>query len=136
MHRGIYNFNQQHFGMKVAPVIFQQVLGNMLADFDFSVAYLDEILIKSVSKVEYVWYVKTIIQKLGEYGFKFREEKCEFLLPKIKYLGQIIWAYESQNLCLRSEVDSVVFLNSDRDSTVKRRQVLYSNTHFSRLCKF
>lgn len=54
----------------------------MFEDFDFAVAYLDDILIQSVSK-EHVGHRKT-------YGFKHSEEKCKLFLTKIKYLVQII----------------------------------------------
>lgn len=50
MNRRIYNFKQLHFGMNVAPIIFQQVLVNMLADFGFlsnaSGRYFDQEFIK------------------------------------------------------------------------------------------
>lgn len=46
-HIWLYKFNQLPFGIKVAPVIFQQVMGIMLTGLDFTVAYLDNILIIS-----------------------------------------------------------------------------------------
>ena len=44
-HRGLYKFGRLPFGVKVMPVIFQEVMDTMLSDLDFSVAYSDDILI-------------------------------------------------------------------------------------------
>ena len=46
-HRRLYKFRPLPFGVKVATVIFQQVIDTMLSDLDFTVAYLDDILMKS-----------------------------------------------------------------------------------------
>ena len=45
-HRGLYKINRLHYGIMVAPTIFQKVMDTMLADLDFTTAYLDDILIK------------------------------------------------------------------------------------------
>ena len=44
-HKGLYKFDRLPFGVKVAPNIFQQIMDAMLTGLDFSVAYLDNILI-------------------------------------------------------------------------------------------
>ena len=51
-HRKLYKFERLPFGVKVAPVIFQQVTDTMLSGLDFSVAYLDDILMNSKHVVE------------------------------------------------------------------------------------
>ena len=37
-HRGLYKFERLPFGVKVVPVIFQQVIDTMLSGLDFAVA--------------------------------------------------------------------------------------------------
>ena len=49
-HRGLYKFDRLVFGIKVAPAIFQQVMDTMLGGFDFTFAYLDDIVISSKTK--------------------------------------------------------------------------------------
>ena len=44
---GLYKFDRLVFGIKVAPAIFQQVMDTMLGGFDFTFAYLDDIVIWS-----------------------------------------------------------------------------------------
>ena len=45
-HRGLYKFDGLVFGIKVAPAIFREVLSG----FDFTFAYLDDIVINSKAK--------------------------------------------------------------------------------------
>ena len=45
--RGLYKFDRLVFGIKVAPAIFQQVIYTILGGFDFTFAYLDDIVISS-----------------------------------------------------------------------------------------
>ena len=49
-HGGLYKFDRQAFGIKVAPAIFQQVMDTMLGGFDFTFAYLDDIIISCKTK--------------------------------------------------------------------------------------
>ena len=46
-HRGQLKFERLSFGVKVALAIFLQVMDTMLSGFDFAVACLDDILMKS-----------------------------------------------------------------------------------------
>ena len=77
-HRGLYKFERLAFGVKVAPAIFQQVMDTMLGGLDFTIAYLDDILIKSQSKEEHRLHVNQVFKRIQDYGFKIKESKCEF----------------------------------------------------------
>jgi len=89
-HKGIFKLNRLPFGLKVAPSLFQQIMDTMLADMEYAIAYLDDILIKSENEVQHKEHIKAVFKRIEEYGFKLGAEKCEFFLKKIKYLGQII----------------------------------------------
>lgn len=65
-------------------------MDTMLSSLDFSVAYLDDILMKSQSVVEHKDHVHKVFAKIHDYGFKLEETKCDFFHEKIKYLGHII----------------------------------------------
>ncbi|XP_014771399.1 uncharacterized protein K02A2.6-like [Octopus bimaculoides] len=49
-HKGLYKYNRLSFGLKVTLVIFQQIMDAKLANCEFTIAYLDDILIKSGSR--------------------------------------------------------------------------------------
>ena len=46
-HRGLYSFKHLPFGYKLVLSIFQNITDNMLAELDFTMAYLDDVLIRS-----------------------------------------------------------------------------------------
>ncbi|XP_029643530.2 uncharacterized protein K02A2.6-like [Octopus sinensis] len=89
-HKGLYHFKRLPFGVKVALAIFQQVMDTMLADCEFAVPYLDDILIKRESREQNIEHIEEVFKQINDYGFKVSEDKCEFFLTKIKYLGQFI----------------------------------------------
>ena len=79
-----------HLGVKVAPAIFQQVMDTMLSDLDFTIAYLDNILMNIQNVEQHKEHVHKVFSKIQDYGFKLKESKCDFFMEKIKYLGHII----------------------------------------------
>ena len=89
-HLGLFRLKRLPFGLKVAPALFQQIMDTMLADLGFAIAYLDDILVKSKNVQEHKEHIRTVFQRIEEFGFKLSAEKCEFFLKQIKYLGQII----------------------------------------------
>eukprot|EP00106_Octopus_bimaculoides_P016627 XP_014784069.1 PREDICTED: uncharacterized protein K02A2.6-like [Octopus bimaculoides] len=66
-HKGLYKFSRLPFGIKVAPSIFQQVMDTILADTDFAIAYLDDILIKSEFRDQHDKHVKKVFERLKAY---------------------------------------------------------------------
>ena len=47
MHKRIFKLSCLLFGLKVAPSLFQQIMDSMLAGMEYTIAYLDDNLIKS-----------------------------------------------------------------------------------------
>ena len=75
-HRGLYKFERLAFGVKVAPAIFQQVMDTMLGGLEFSIAYLDDILIKSEDKDEHRRHVMEVFKRIQDFGFKLKESSA------------------------------------------------------------
>ena len=65
-------------------------MNTLLDGLDFAIAYLDDIIIISKSKEQHREHVRRVFSRIQEFGFKVKEEKCEFFLEEIKYLGHII----------------------------------------------
>ena len=86
----LFKFNRLAFGIKVAPTIFQQIIDTMLSGLDFSIGYLDDILMKSETIERHRKHVFQVFERINEYSFTLKDNKCEFFPDKIKYLGQII----------------------------------------------
>ena len=89
-HKEILKLSRLPFGLKVAPILFQQIMDTMLAGMEYAIAYLDDILIKSENEDQHKTHMRAVFQRIEEYSFKMGAEKCEFFMKKIKYLGQII----------------------------------------------
>ena len=89
-HLRLYKFERLTFGVKVAPAIFQQVMDTMQSGLDFSVVYLDDILMNKKRLIEHKDHVHKVFAKIRDNGFKIKETYCDFVMAKIKYLGHII----------------------------------------------
>lgn len=63
----MYKFNHLPFGIKVTPVIFQQVMHTMLCGLDFAVAYLDDILPKSKNPEEHKKNIFKIFKRIQDW---------------------------------------------------------------------
>lgn len=88
--RGLYQYNRLPFGVKCAPAIFQQIMDTMLSDIPYAMAYMDDIIIVSSSVDDHIQHLHTVFQRIRDYGFTLRIEKCEIMLSSIKYLGSIV----------------------------------------------
>ena len=87
-HKSLYKLNRLLFGLEVTPNFFQQVMNTMLVGLDFTVAYLDDILIKSENNNQYCDHLKEVFRRIDDYSFKLSSEKCEFFMSQIKYLDR------------------------------------------------
>ncbi len=49
--------------------------------------YLDDIIIASKDTMSHIETLKSVLKQLQEVGIKLKLTKCEFLKPRIKFLG-------------------------------------------------
>ena len=90
---GKYQFEVVPFGLAQAPAYFQQLISMVLQDCsEFTMAYLDDIIIFSRNEHEHLKNIKIIFQKLIDAGLKLKESKCDFFRKEIHYLGHLISA--------------------------------------------
>ncbi|KFD67385.1 hypothetical protein M514_20421 [Trichuris suis] len=89
-HRGLYRYNRLPFGVKSAPGIFQQIMDTMIAGLSGAVAYLDDVLVVGRTVEEHNRNLDAVLNRIMDFGFKIRREKCQFGLEEVKYLGFIV----------------------------------------------
>ncbi|EPB69463.1 reverse transcriptase [Ancylostoma ceylanicum] len=89
-HRGLFRYNRLPFGVKSAPGIFQQIIDSMIAGLNGCAAYLDDVIVTGRNIEEHSANLEALFERIQEYGFRVRIEKCSFLIPQIRYLGSII----------------------------------------------
>ena len=62
----------------------------ILKDFDFAIAYLDDIIIFSRTAKEHLSYIKQVFEKLCAAKLSMKLSKCHFFTKEIQYLGHIL----------------------------------------------
>lgn len=88
-HKGLFWYNRLPFGVKTAPSIFQQTMDAMLTGIMGATAFIDDIIISGTSQDELLQRLITVLDRIQQYGFHIRAEKCQFYWTSIKYLGFI-----------------------------------------------
>lgn len=87
-HRGLFEFNVMPFGLQTAPQVFQELMGIVLKGLEnFSMAYLDDVLIHSETLESLYEHIQNVFNRLKEHGFNLKLKKCSFLKETTSCLG-------------------------------------------------
>ena len=78
------------FGLDQALAYFQRMLNEVLAPFDFTFCYLDDILIFCPDIKTHLKHLRLVFDRLRKADLKLKKEMCNFLKANIQYLGHII----------------------------------------------
>ena len=70
----------------------------ILKDFNFAIAYLDDIIIFSKTPQEHLSYIRKVFKKLRSAKLSMKMSKCTFFSKEIQYLGHILSATGIQPL--------------------------------------
>ena len=62
----------------------------ILKDFDFAIAYLDDIIIFSKTAEEHLLCIRKVFAKLRSAKLSMKLSKCHFFSKDIQYLGHIL----------------------------------------------
>lgn len=89
-HLGLFAFNRLPAGVKPAPNAFQKVMDSMLAGLDGVAAYIDDIIVSGTSVADHREKLERVLQRIADYGFQLKFEKCKFFMKELKYLGYVI----------------------------------------------
>ena len=61
---GKYEYNKVPFGLAQAPTYFQELMTGILKDFNFAIAYLEDMIIFSRMAEEHLSHIKKVFEKL------------------------------------------------------------------------
>jgi len=89
-HVGLFRYNRMVFGVKTFPAIFQQIMDQMLEGIPGAAAYIDDIFVSGKDESEHTKNLHAVLNRIKDYGFKLKYEKCEFYKTSVSYLGYII----------------------------------------------
>ncbi|KMQ90342.1 s68306 pol retrotransposon woot [Lasius niger] len=84
-----YVFKRLPFGIKTAGASFTRAINSALGDdcHEFTLVYLDDILIASNSLEEHLRHLDIIFDRLKRCGYRLNRDKCELLRTEIRFLG-------------------------------------------------
>ncbi len=86
----LYEYLKMPFGLKNSPACFQRNIQMVIGDNDFSVPYLDDVLIFSETEEEHLTHIEQTLEKLDSHNLHCKLSKCEFFQTEISYLGFIV----------------------------------------------
>ncbi|KAL0150452.1 hypothetical protein M9458_054269 [Cirrhinus mrigala] len=127
---GHYEYRVMPFGLANSPSFFQAFINEVFRDMlnRWVIVYIDDILIYSNSYAEHVRYVRAVLQRLIVHQLYAKEEKCEFHLDKISFLGYVISA---EGVAMDEKKVNAV-LNWPRPTTLKELQRFLGFSNFYR----
>ena len=85
-----YEFIKVPFGLAQTPAYFQELMRGILKDFNFAIAYLDNIIIFSKTPEEHLTHIRRVFEKLCSVNLSMKLSKCHFFSKEIQYLGHTL----------------------------------------------
>lgn len=123
---GLYEFLRMPFGLKNAAQAFQRLMDTVLQDIPAAFTYLDDILVASASEKQHVEDLRTVFDRLRDFGLVIRLEKCLFGVDEIDFLGHRVTSQGSTPL--RTKVAAVEEFS--RPTTLKGLQEFLGMINF------
>ena len=93
-----YEYVKVLFGLAQAPAYFEELMTSILKDFNFAIAYLDNIIIFSTTLEENLSHIRKVFEKCWLAKLSMKLSKCHFFSTEIQYLGHILSTTGSQPL--------------------------------------
>jgi hypothetical protein len=92
MWYGYYEYQVIPFGLTNTLATYQEINHNVLRLFldKICICYLDDILVYSEDKEQYITYVKQILEAFAKKGFRLKLSKYNFYTKEIIFLGYVI----------------------------------------------
>lgn len=90
-----FQFVAMPFGLKCAPATFQKLMVKVLDGYinNFTVAYLDDVLIWSRNWEEHLHHLSLVFERLEQHGLTCGVDKCKLGLSKLAFLGHYVTPY-------------------------------------------
>ncbi len=82
----LFEFRRMPFGLCNAGNTFQCMMDRILAGLSFVFCYLDNIIIPSRDKQEYLEHLREVFSRLHDTGLVINAEKCVFAATAVEFL--------------------------------------------------
>ena len=91
---GQYQFSRLPFGLANAPACYSRLvqiaLGRLNQHPQFSLAYLDDIIVFSRTVEEHMLHLRQVLELHANVGMKINLAKCTIFSRKVEYLGHVV----------------------------------------------
>ena len=87
---GKYEYVKVPFGLTQAPAYIQELMTGILKDFNFAIAYLDNIIIFSKTLQEHISHIRKVFRNQQSAKCSMKMSKYNFFSKEIQYLGHIL----------------------------------------------
>ena len=89
-HKGLFKCKRLPPGVKSAQGAFQKVIDSMIGDLEGVESFLDDVLVHGKTPEEHDRNLDLILQRIQEYGFRLKLDKCRIYMTEVKYIGHIV----------------------------------------------
>ena len=87
---GKYEYLKVPFGLAQAPSYFQNLMNKVLNGLNFTLAYLDDIIIFSETAEQHLKQIQIVLNRLRQAKLKLKKSKCVFFKKELHYLGHLL----------------------------------------------
>ncbi|CAJ1944709.1 unnamed protein product [Cylindrotheca closterium] len=112
---GKYQYQQMAMELKPAPDVAQCYIEKTLhglKEQDVEV-YINDVGLFSNSYEEHMQFIKTVVKRLQEAGFKIKPLKCEWCVQETNFLGH--WLTPEGVIPCKKKVDAILKMNAPRN---------------------
>lgn len=88
--KGLFSYTRLPFGISSASSIFQQTMDEILKGCKKVGCFLDDIIVGGKTIEELYENTIVVLNRLKEYKVKVNEQKCQFFVKEVEYLGHKI----------------------------------------------
>ena len=91
-HRGVFEFERLPFGLRNAPICFQNTMERALRGINHlhALCYIDDVLCFSRDFDTHLEHLQSILDHLQRAGLRLKPSKCNFAARKVNFLGHTL----------------------------------------------